>query len=146
MSTGQTALTAVQAAVMAVLAADATLMTAVPGGVWDFVPADPTWPYLCLESAEEDPADTMGDAAGSQGRVVSLTFAVFSDYQGRKEQFDILDALIRILRETTLSVSGWEHLVTWHVGSRAYSPFEVGNARAGNTGVTFRVHVLESRV
>lgn len=144
MSTGKTALTAVQAAVMAHLANDATLMAAVPGGVWDYVPEDPVWPYVCLESAEEVGADTMGDGAGSQGRMVTLTFVVFSNYQGRKEQFEIVDHLIRLLRETRLSITGWMQLATWHDGSRATSPFEIGNARAGSSSVTFRVHVLEA--
>jgi len=144
-STGKTAMAAVQEAMMAVLTADSTLMALVPGGVWDYVPADPVWPYLCLEAADETPADTMGDAYGSQGRVVSLTFTVFSDYQGRKEQFNIVDALIRLLRETRLTVDGWEWLASWHAGSVATSPFEVGNARAGSSSVTFRVQVLEAR-
>lgn len=145
MSTGKTAMTAVQVAAMTVLANDAALMADVPGGVWDYVPADPVWPYLCLESAEETPADTMGDGAGSQGRVVVLTLTVFSDYQGRAEQFAILDSLIRLLRETRLNIPGWEWLATWHDGSRATSPFEIGNTRAGSSSVTFRVQVLEAR-
>jgi hypothetical protein len=144
MSAGRTALAAVQSAVMAVLTTDAPLQTLVPGGVWDYVPADPVWPYLCLESAEEAPADAMGDSLGSQGRMVTLVFTVFSDYQGRKEQFDVVDALVRLLRETKLTITGWMQLATWHDGSRAISPFEVGNARAGSSSVTFRVHVLEA--
>lgn len=144
MSQGKTALTAVQTAAMAKLSGDSTLMALVPGGVWDYVPAEPVWPYLCLESAEEVAADSMGDGAGSQGRMVTLTFTVFSEYQGRKEQFDIVDDLIRVLREVRLTITGWVWLATWHDTSRAISPFEVGNTRAGSSSVTFRVHVLES--
>ena len=69
-------------------------MAAVPGGVWDYVPDDPTWPYICLESADEVPFDTYG----KQGRTVRLTFAIFSAYQGRAEQFTVLDSLVRLLR------------------------------------------------
>lgn len=147
MSTGKTALPAVVAAVMATLAADSALMALVPGGVWDYVPADPTWPFICLDSADEQPEDTYG----AQGRRVQLTFAIFSAYQGRAQQFDILDALIALLRHVKLTVpvspsllSGWEHIVTWHTGSQAISPFEVGNTRAGQTQVSFEVRVVES--
>lgn len=149
MSQGKTALTAVQAAVMAVLAADSTLMAAVPGGVWDYVPADQTWPFICLDSAEEAPDDTYG----SQGRRVQLTFAIFSDYQGRSQQFAILDHLVRLLRHVDLNalgspslLDGWEQIgrAAWHDGSRAISPFEVGNTRAGQTLVSFTVQVMES--
>jgi len=140
MSEGMTALTAVQTAVMAALVADSTLATLVPGGVWDFVPADPVWPYLCLESADE----TENDTYGAQGRIVTLTFTVFSEYQGRSEQFNVVNALVRLLRETRLSITGWEHLLTRHIASRATSPFEVGNARAGSSSVVFEVVVTEA--
>lgn len=148
MSTGKTALPAVVAAVMATLAADSTLMAAAAGGVWDYVPADPTWPFICLDSADEAPDDTYG----AQGRKVGLTFSIFSDYQGRAKQFEILDSLIRLLREKKLPavagspdpLAGWEHLVTWHTGSQAISPFEVGNTRAGQTQVSFEILVMES--
>jgi len=149
MSTGKTALTAVQASVMAVLAADVTLMAAVPGGVWDYVPADPVWPFICLESADEQPDDTYS----LQGRKVHFTFAIFSDYQGRSQQFAILDHLVRLLRHVDLNalgspspLAGWEQIgrAAWHTGSQAISPFEVGNTRAGQTLVSFEVQVLES--
>jgi hypothetical protein len=139
MSQGKTALTQVQKVVMETLANDAALMALVPGGVWDFVPAGPVWPYLCLESADELPNDTYG----AQGRNVTLSFTIFSNYQGRKEQYDIVDALVRLLRETRLAVDDWEHVATWHLGSRATSPFEIGNARAGSATVTVQVVVLE---
>lgn len=145
MSTGKTALTAVQAAAMAALAADSSLMALVPGGVWDYVPDDPVWPYVCLDSAEETPADTMGSVVGSQGRFVALTFTIFSQQQGRAEQYSILDAVIRVLRETDWEIEGWEGLASWHDGSRATSLFEVGNIRAGSTSVTFRAQVIEAR-
>ena len=147
MSTGKTALPAVVAAAMDVLAHDSPLMTLATGGVWDYVPADPTWPFICLDSADEVPEDSYG----AQGRKVHLTFAIFSDYQGRSQQFEILDALIRLLRHVKLGISGspsllsgWEHIVTWHTGSQAISPFEVGNTRAGQTQVSFDVQVIES--
>jgi hypothetical protein len=145
MSTGKTALPAVVASVMALLAEGSPPLAA--GGVWDYVPADPTWPFICLESADEVPDDTYG----LQGRKVHLTFAIFSNYQGRSEQFAILDTLIALLRHVKFSVAGspsllagWEHLATWHTGSQAISPFEVGNTRAGATQVSFEVVVMES--
>ena len=149
MSTGKTALSAVQAAVMDVLAADATLMALATGGVWDYVPADPTFPYVCLEEAEELPDDSFG----AQGRKVRLTFLILSTYQGRSEQFAILDELVRILRQTMLTVpgsppllSGWEQVgsALWYDGGRAISPFDLGNTRAGGTQARFEVQVVES--
>lgn len=144
MSVGKTAMTAVQTAAMAVLAADPALATLVPGGVWDYVPDEPTWPYVCLEAASEAPMDAMGDGLGSQGRVVTLTFTVFSQHQGRAEQYAVVDALIALLRETSLTLTGWRHLATWHDGTTATSPFEVGNVRAGSSSVTFRMQVIEA--
>ena len=145
MSTGKTALPAVVASVMALLAEGSPPLAA--GGVWDYVPADPAWPFICLESADEVPDDTYG----LQGRKVHLTFAIFSNYQGRSEQFAILDTLIALLRHVKFNVAGspsllagWEHLATWHTGSQAISPFEVGNTRAGATQVSFEVVVVES--
>lgn len=145
MSTGKTALPAVVAAVMAALANGSPPIA--PGGVWDYVPAEPTWPFICLDSADEVPDDTYG----AQGRKVHLTFAVFSNYQGRAEQFAMVDLVIALLRHVKLTVdgspdllSGWDHVVTWHTGTRAISPFEVGNTRAGQTLVSFEVLVVES--
>jgi hypothetical protein len=145
MSTGKTALPAVVAAVMATLADGSPPIAA--GGVWDYVPADPTWPFICLDGADEAPDDSYS----AQGRKVHLTFSIFSNYQGRKEQFEILDAVIALLRHVKLTatgspdpLSGWEHVVTWHTGSQAISPFEVGNTRAGQTQVSFEVQVVES--
>jgi len=145
MSTGKTALPAVIAAVMATLADGSPPIAA--GGVWDYVPADPTWPFICLDSADEAPDDSYS----AQGRKVHLTFAIFSQYQGRSEQFEILDLMIALLRHVKLAgtgspdpLSGWEHIVTWHTGSQAISPFEVGNTRAGATQVSFEVQVVES--
>ena len=144
MSVGKSAMADVQTAVMATLAADSQLMAAVPGGVWDYVPDAPVWPYVCLESVDEVGADSQGSEAGSQGRFVTLTFVVFSNYQGRQEQFTVVGHLLRLLRETRITISGWVHLATWHDASRATSPFEAGNARAGSSSVVFRVHVLEA--
>jgi len=145
MSTGKTALPAVIAAVMATLADGSPPIAA--GGVWDYVPADPVWPFICLDSADEQPDDTYG----AQGRKVHLAFSIFSNYQGRSEQFAILDLMIALLRHVKLAgagspdpLSGWEHIVTWHTGSQAISPFEVGNTRAGQTQVSFEVLVVES--
>ena len=149
MSTGKTALSAVQAAVMELLATDMTLMALVPGGVWDYVPADPAFPYVCLEEAEEVPDDSYG----AQGRKVRLTFLILSTYQGRSEQFAILEELVRILRQTTLSMAGsppilagWEQVgsALWYDGGRAISPFDLGNTRAGGTQARFEVQVVES--
>lgn len=143
-STGKTALSAVEAAVMALLAADATLMAASPGGVWDYVPADPSWPYVCLESAVETPKDTLGRNVGSQGRTVELTFLVLSQYQGRQEQTTVLDALVRVLRHGSLTVTGWSHQMTRYTRGDLLSPFEVGSVRAGWARAIFEIDVKET--
>jgi hypothetical protein len=109
----------------------------VPGGIWDYPPADPTWPFLCLDASDEAPWDTFG----TQGRVVSVTFSIFSTFQGRAEQFSVLDSLVRLLRHTTLTITGWTHVSTRHVRSQAVSPFEAGNERAGSSLVTFEIFV-----
>jgi hypothetical protein len=144
MSTGKTALSAVIASVMSALAADSTFMAAVPGGVWDYVPADPTWPYVCLESAREEAVDTLGAGFGSQGRTVSLTLTIFSAYQGRLEQLSILASAICVLRNTTLTITGWTHAGTEYLSAEAVSLFEMGNARAGSTTAAFEIRVRDA--
>lgn len=144
MSTGKTALPAVVTAQMAAFANDATLMAALPGGLWDYVPAEPTFPYACLDSATETPKDRFGSGTGSQGRVVRLSFVVFSTYQGRAEQWTIADHLIRLARHVALSIAGWEHQLSTHTGTEAFSPFDLGSLLAGMTRVTFEITVKES--
>ena len=142
MASGVTALVAVCSATMKAIGDDGAFMALVPGGAWDYVSDKPVWPYVCLESADEAEPPDGGDNYGGQGRVVTLTFAIFSKYQGRLEQFNILNELVRVLRHVRLNVVGWEYLQTWYDGARAVSPFEAGNLLAGQTTATFRVRVL----
>jgi hypothetical protein len=142
MSTGKTAIPNVQTAVMALLAADATFMALVPGGVWDYYPADLAWPFVCLESAKEETDDTFGSGVGSQGRVVTLVFSIFSLYQGRSEQSAILNRMIALLHNVTVTVTGWTGGRSAYDGAEQFSILEVGNVRAGSTQATFTIGTL----
>lgn len=136
---GTSALAAVHAAVYAALKADATLASLAPGGVWDHVPADPAWPYLRIGGTAEEPEDTMG----RQGRRVSLVVHAWSQYRGVKEGYDLIDRVIALLRYAPLTLGGWVHGDTRHLGSEVDEPQLVDNVQVQHVWAEFEVLVQE---
>jgi hypothetical protein len=141
MTTGKSALSAVQAGVYAALTGDATLGTLVPGGIWDHVPEDPTWPYLRIGELHEDPRDT----SGVQRRKVAITLHGWSQYRGRAEVLSIVDRVIALLRYTTLTLTGWTHEDTTHDATDADEPLILDDAiEVQHASVDFTVYVTEA--
>jgi hypothetical protein len=138
-TTGKSALSAVHAAVYAVLKNDATLTTRAPGGVWDHVPQDPTWPYVRLGGFVEDPDDTFG----RQGRKVSFVVHAWSQYAGVAEGYTIIDRVIALLRYTALTVTGWQHGDTRHITSEVDEPMLVDDVQVQHVWAEFEVLVSE---
>jgi hypothetical protein len=139
-TTGKSALSAVHAAVYGVLKNDATLATLVPGGIWDHVPQDPTWPYVRIGGLLEEPDDTMG----RQGRGVALVVHVWSQYRGASEGYGIIDRVIALLRYTALTPTGWTHGDTRHVRTVLDEPELVDDVQVQHVWAEFDVLVQET--
>jgi hypothetical protein len=141
MSAGKSALSAVQAGVYTALTTDATLLTLVPGGIWDHVPQDPTWPYVRIGELREEPRDT----SGTQRRRVAITLHAWSQYHGRAEVLAIVDRIIALLRETTITLTGWTHEDTTHDATEADEPLILDDAIEVQHALTdFTVYVTEA--
>lgn len=139
-TTGQSALSAVHAAVYAVLHGDVTLGALAPGGVWDSVPEDPTWPYVRVGGFEELPDDT----SGRQGRKVQFSVHVWSRYRGAKEAYAICDRVVALLRYTALTCAGWEHADTVHQRTILDEPMDVGGVAVQHAEVECEARVAEN--
>jgi hypothetical protein len=92
---------AVQQAIHAHLAADASLMAQV-GGVYDAVPQGATYPYVVLDEQGMRSWNT----TTTQGAEITLALHVFSREAGRKQLLLVLERLYALLHEAALSVSG----------------------------------------
>lgn len=140
MTPGKTALASVSAAVYGVLSADVTLGSLAHGGVWDHVPQDPSWPYVRIGNASEDPDDT----SGRQGRRVSLVVHVWSQYRGLAEAYSLLDRIMALLRYTALTLTGgWVHDATKHTHSEVDEPELVDGIQVQHAWAEFEVIVDE---
>lgn len=143
MTTGKSALSAVQAGVYAALTGDATLRTLAPGGVWDHVPEDPTWPYVRIGELSEAPRDT----SGVQRRKVAITIHAWSQYRGRAEALAIIDRVVALLRYTALTLTGWVHesADTTHDATEADEPMLLDDAvEVQHALADFTVYVTEA--
>lgn len=139
-TTGKSALSAVHAAVYAALSADATLAARAPGGVFDHVPQDPTFPYVRLGGFAEDTDDT----GGTQARRVQFVVHGFSTYRGAKEVYAIVDRVIALLRYTALTCVGWTHDDTRHVTSQLDEPELLEDVQLQHAWAEFEVLVQEA--
>lgn len=139
MTTGKTALAAVQTAVYGVLSADATLTTRAPGGVYDYVPDGTTWPYVRMGAAREEPED-----AGLQGRRVTFLVHVWSQYRGLAEVYSIADRIIALLRYVALSISGWTLDGVIHTGTMVDEPELIDGVQIQHIIVEFEVVCMET--
>lgn len=102
---GNSALAPVQARVFAILDADSTLDGLVGNGrIYDHVPAQSAFPYVCLVEFRERPDDTLG----TKGRVILATIDAYSQAEGYKEVEAICEEVIRLLDNDDITgVTGW---------------------------------------
>ena len=91
----------VQAAVYADLTGDAALM-AVVTGVYDLVPVDAVCPYLALTVERAAPFRTKT----RRGERITLAVTVVSAEAGAREAQELSAAVVRVLSEGMLTVSG----------------------------------------
>lgn len=94
-------LTALQQAVYDRLAADATLSTIAPGGVYDHVPQSTVYPYITLGYAAADNAGTKTEDL----REFTFTVNVWSRQRGHKEARTIQERIRTLLHRVALTVS-----------------------------------------
>lgn len=74
------------------------------GGVHDDVPQAPTFPFVWLEV--EELRDVRGFGTGGLPEV-RLRAHVFSQYEGMREAQQIMEQVITVLRDASLTVSGY---------------------------------------
>lgn len=92
----------VQQAAFAALSAAAAVTAFVSQRIYDAVPPQPTFPYIEIGETSAVPFDTKSWA----GEDASILLHVWSQYRGRKECKQILDAIHATLHEAALTVSG----------------------------------------
>ena len=98
------ALSPVSVAVYTVLNV-AALTTVAPGGVFDDVPQTPTFPFVWYEVQERE---RRGFGAGSLPEV-ELRVHAYSTFTGASEAQSIMQQVIELLKDTSLTVSGYAH-------------------------------------
>ncbi|MEQ9518796.1 MAG: DUF3168 domain-containing protein [Parvibaculum sp.] len=91
-----------QQALHAALVADANVSSLVGGRIYDRPPQDVSFPYLTLGDTEVTQAGTVE----ANGSVHTLTFAVWSRANGRREAKEILSAVTSVLNDINLAVTG----------------------------------------
>lgn len=131
MTTPSSPLDEIQAAVYALLSADATL-DALITGVFDEVPEGTAYPYVVIGEAMELPAN----AHDRYGHETTVTLHVWSDARGFTEAKQIASRLVTLLDHQPLSVSDHHHVVTRYEFSQALRDPE---PRLRHVPIRFRV-------
>lgn len=82
-------------------------MTALVGSrIYDDVPRAPTYPFIWFEVRERD---VRGFGSGYGLPEVAVDVHVFSTYQGMKEAQSIAAMAVQLLRDQSLTISGYTH-------------------------------------
>ena len=98
-------------AVTQLLKADTTLMSQVTG-VFNFVPDNQLFPYVCINTTSPNQYQTMD----RYGQDVTINVDVYGQtigpnaYQGSKQINDIMNSVQRLLSRTFFPIIGWSNL------------------------------------
>ena len=115
----------VQAAVLQLLTADATL-DALITGVYDYLPEETPFPYVMVGEATESPVN----AHDRYGRHTVVTLHVWSQYRGYAQALRIGGRVTALLDHQPLTVAGLDHVVTRYEFSQTLTdPEAPGNIR-----------------
>jgi len=79
--------------------------------VFDAVPHNAIFPYLAIGQVKSEAFDTMADT----GQEITITFHVWSKYQGHKEIHGILDALYQVIHQNEFILSGHTVVLAKHI-------------------------------
>jgi hypothetical protein len=139
-SAGLLAIPVVATAVYGRLAADTAIAAAAPGGITDYAPDQPTLPYIRLGGWREAPDI---ETLGKQGRTVSFSAHVFSDYRGTKQCLSVLALIIASLRWTALTVTGWQAMPVEYTGTEESESELVDGVEVHIFQASFAVRVYE---
>ncbi|MGH3599812.1 MAG: DUF3168 domain-containing protein [Pseudonocardiaceae bacterium] len=101
MTSAQTPLLLIQAAIFSRLTADVTLAGLVTG-VFDEVPEDAAHPYVVVGEAIETPRN----AHAQFGREVVVTLHVWSRYRGFAQAITIVNRITALLDQQPMSIAG----------------------------------------
>jgi len=102
----------IQYAIITALTGDADLHAHVEDRVYDWVPENPTKPYIQVTTPTEVPFDCFGCNDIQAGQRVTFTIHLWSAYRGSKETKEIAAHINDLLDHQALTVSGYDHIVT----------------------------------
>ena len=105
-----TPLNTIEKAMKDLLEANSGFMTACKGGVHNWVPEKPTYPYARLGDAFEQKFNTFG----RNGKTTEVVLHIFSQYNGDYEAQNLVNLADNILDDATLNLTGWTPvLISW---------------------------------
>jgi len=102
----------IQYAIITALTGDADLHAHVEDRVYDWVPENPTKPYIQVTTPTEVPFDCFGCTDIQAGQRVTFTVHIWSTYRGSKETKEIAAHINDLLDHQALTVSGYDHIIT----------------------------------
>lgn len=123
---------AVQQAIVAKLKGAAALTAIVGQRIYDDVPQGTAYPYIVVDDMTSVPFDTQGGV----GAQVGVNIYCWSQYRGRKEVRQMMDAIYAALNRQALTISGHAHIDTLFMTS---STFRQGDGRTYSGMTSFRV-------
>jgi len=119
--------------------ADPTLVALINGGqILDKVPAGTAMPYVRFVSTTE--VDE-GSTFAKDGRVDTVTMAIWTDYAGEQQGLLILEELNRVLHKQVLTLDVGVCLLCWYEWSDS---LEDPDGEAQQVMVRYRVQALEA--
>lgn len=118
-------------------------MTALVGArIYDAVPQAPTFPFLFYE-VRERPIKALGTGAGVPE--IELRVHAFSQYEGMQQAQTIIQKAIELLRDQTVSVSGYAQAGrVFYDETIAFSNEVINGVAVRELVATFRIYVEES--
>jgi len=102
----------IQYALITAMTGDSDLHTHVEDRVYDWVPENPTCPYLVITTPTEVPFDCFGCTDIQAGQRVTFTVHIWSTYRGSFETKEIAEHINDLLDNQALTVVGYDHIVT----------------------------------
>lgn len=97
-----TSLKTVQEQIYLALSTDTNLNALVNGRVYDSVPENTVYPYVCIAEYNEKAMNTFGN----RGKDIRMIVSIFSRYKGNKEILEIRNALDALLDQKSFTLVG----------------------------------------
>lgn len=108
----------IQAAIITLLKADATLVALVDGKIYDAIPDSTVDNYVAVGEWTETSVDTLEDGDAGIGSDCLLTIDIYTDdargQQGYKQGQAIADRVKILLHQASLTVAGWTSVDCQH--------------------------------